>query len=734
MTITFTKLQRYSIFTKDFDPFEKNNTLDFSSGIAVLYGPNGIGKSSLVAALEDKEDTSLSFSVDGVSYSSGSGVFHIISDQNNRNIIAGETHEFLLGDDISREYRLEKSINGGYEAFLASCASELKAVGISSGSSPLVAFFPDGPIKQLVKDLAKASNRGSNSKNIESLKLLADLDRIEIPISGDIQVRLDFLVSDYNKKDKSLIKQIEALSGQSLTAQPAVKEIEENTEAISILKRFSSRTDCIVCDTPNIDPIGLLEKKEKRRSFVLKPLDDRQRLLIEQAIALVPSDDPFAIKETLIEAMEKGDNAAIIALIESFDEIKHYFIAQVLSKLSAFIKDSSLIAEMKELEELQEKNPVLTEEDLVFLQEIISNSMDKALRVARDSEKRFIITLDDEEFLGADRGELALSSGEQNFLSLTFEFLRAKNSLEEYVVIDDPVSSFDSIYKNKVVYALVRMLRHKKRIVLTHNIDLIRLLSVQHRGCFTLYLLNNTEGGENGFIALNSEEQRMLVDLSCLLKTFRESIFPSIVNQELFLCSMIPFMRGYASIIGDKDCKDALTLLMHGYDSECVDIAEIYRTLFNIKDDRITEHFETTVPDLLALNLEDETDPILDCSTYPLLNKTLQHSLSYLYLRLLVEKSLIETSDFTVEENMQLGEIIDKAFPEPKKLSTEEEREQATKQTRRRVFLTSRKTLINEFNHFEGNLSIFQPAIDISDQMLKNEREGIVEFVGRLVD
>ena len=79
-----------------------------------------------------------------------------------------------------------------------------------------------------------------------------------------------------------------------------------------------------------------------------------------------------------------------------------------------------------------------------------------------------------------------------------------------------------------------------------------------------------------------------------------------------------------------------------------------------------------------------------------------------------------------------LGEIIDKAFPEPKKPTTEEEREEATKQTRRRVFLTSRKTLINEINHFEGNLSIFQPAIDISDQMLKREREGIVEFARSL--
>ena len=38
-----------------------------------------------------------------------------------------------------------------------------------------------------------------------------------------------------------------------------------------------------------------------------------------------------------------------------------------------------------------------------------------------------------------------------------------------------------------------------------------------------------------------------------------------------------------------------------------------------------------------------------------------------------------------------------------------------------RVFFTSRKTLLNEFNHFEGNMNIFQPAIDIDDNALQLE-------------
>ena len=51
---------------------------------------------------------------------------------------------------------------------------------------------------------------------------------------------------------------------------------------------------------------------------------------------------------------------------------------------------------------------------------------------------------------------------------------------------------------------------------------------------------------------------------------------------------------------------------------------------------------------------------------------------------------------------------------------------------RNRIRLTSKKTLINEFNHFEGNLSIFQPAIDITDQVLEIERTDLMAFISTL--
>ena len=48
-------------------------------------------------------------------------------------------------------------------------------------------------------------------------------------------------------------------------------------------------------------------------------------------------------------------------------------------------------------------------------------------------------------------------------------------------------------------------------------------------------------------------------------------------------------------------------------------------------------------------------------------------------------------------------------------------KEEAEKKRNYRVFFASRKTLMNEFNHFEGNMNIFQPAIDIETSALREE-------------
>ena len=83
----------------------------------------------------------------------------------------------------------------------------------------------------------------------------------------------------------------------------------------------------------------------------------------------------------------------------------------------------------------------------------------------------------------------------------------------------------------------------------------------------------------------------------------------------------------------------------------------------------------------------------------------------------MVNKFNINTDQYT-----QLGQIISAAFPDDNDIE----------QIRNRIRLTSKKTLINEFNHFEGNLSIFQPAIDITEHALSTERANLMNFIESL--
>lgn len=91
----------------------------------------------------------------------------------------------------------------------------------------------------------------------------------------------------------------------------------------------------------------------------------------------------------------------------------------------------------------------------------------------------------------------------------------------------------------------------------------------------------------------------------------------------------------------------------------------------------------------------------------------------YLYLRLNVEKVLREKFPQETRYCELLGDFIYKAL-KGKKYQSE------------RVKLTAKKTLLNEFNHYEGNLNIFQPAIDISDTNLEKEKNEILQILAEI--
>ena len=718
MSILFNKIENGNIFTHDFSPFVQNNEIKFSSseGIAVIYGPNGTGKTSLIKVLSDNKGTKVGYSYEDTEYTAGKDVFYIINDQNNRNIIAGETKDFFLGDNIRREFELQETVLLDRNNLITSIINIMKnSYGISSASNPLLNTLTNAKICAFIKDCVNNKSKGKKFSNDDLASLMGTLKKIAVPKYE--QDKLNYLIIDLSKEN-SIINQLENILGKTINANSNVREIEENTEAISILNKYH-KNKCIVCDTNGIDWKNLLTSKTTKRETALNSLDEYIRDIIENLISKI-QQDPFDIKENLLSAVENGDMCFLVDLFKEINLYKKIIEILIYNSICELSSSSSYLLNYIEYKKILDETPDISDEDYLYIKEIISNSMNKPLSIVRDENNRLRIYLSNQEFLGKERNELPLSTGEQNFLSLTFEFLKAKNSNCPIVVIDDPVSSFDSIYKNKVVYAIAKILHHKKRIVLTHNTDLIRLLEGQYPKCFKLYLLNNTEGETNGFIPFNIHEQQMLISLEKLLQAFRDDIPKHIKEPNLFLISMIPFMRGYANIIHKTNLVESLTQVMHGYNNGQVDIGAAYQELFGTHTGFLPSSYIIKVDDILAQTVDGKH--LVDMLKYPILDRTLRHSFTYLFLRLVVEKNLVLKFNIDTNINKKLGQIISAAYPDEKDIT----------QIRNRIRLTSKKTLINEFNHFEGNLSIFQPAIDITDQALGKERTDIIAFIASL--
>lgn len=111
--IIVNSIQHQNILDEQYLNLTENNEIAFSSqGIAVIYGPNGVGKTTLTKALSCSDETShFTINYNGNDYVDDENLFHIVEEQRNRNIIKGETQDFILGDDIRREYELKSQLD-----------------------------------------------------------------------------------------------------------------------------------------------------------------------------------------------------------------------------------------------------------------------------------------------------------------------------------------------------------------------------------------------------------------------------------------------------------------------------------------------------------------------------------------------------------------------------------------------------------------------------------------------
>jgi hypothetical protein len=323
----------------------------------------------------------------------------------------------------------------------------------------------------------------------------------------------------------------------------------------------------------------LLTKKKKQNQHVHETLSQNSKDIIEKVINIVPLTDKFDIKRILVAIFTTGNLDELQALLSEVNLYKNYYNTLIENAFIENVKKSGLLDVYSEYSKIVSGKLEFEDEDVIFIEKFLNSCLERKISLSRDENKNIHLLLGNEEFLNQQRTDLMLSNGEQNFLSLSFELLKAKKIDKELIVLDDPISSFDSIYKNKIAYAIIKFLNNKKSLVLTHNTDLIKLLEHQEKDCFTLYYMNNTMGETNGFLHINKNEIKILLYIPDLINLFREGIEQEIIDEKAFLISVIPFIRGYCLLTNDMTHKEKLTKLMHGYESESEELSEIYNTV-----------------------------------------------------------------------------------------------------------------------------------------------------------
>ena len=726
MNIKFNKLIIPNRFNSSFENWRINNEIEFpTAGFVNIYAPNGVGKSSLAKALKNGIKVEYTYEYNGNIYTERSNdtPIIVINDFFFRNIASREKEkisDYILGSQINKELELREKIENIVANIKGQIITYLKdEYGIKTKNNNLCEFVNNNELKGFISALANTRDKGKDYDAKEILRLIENLDLDSESILNDEKFNY---IKNNLEKPNSIIKTIIEFDTSNFKKIAEFKKIDIDNDAIKILEKHKGITTCIFEET-HILPENIKEQLERNKETIIKQLTPKQKEITKKILEL-DNNDPFSIKNIFNYAFEKGVIEDIEKLIKDIKTI----IIQIQNEISKYIikivQENKLKDLYIELKELLDKKVELTEEDEMLLKNIIENCLNKEVKIERDSNKNIIFKLNDTDVIGKSRQDLPLSTGEQNFISLYFELLAAKNSTKDIVIIDDPISSFDSIYKNKIVYAILKVLEKKNTIILTHNINTIKLMQHQYKNCFNLYLLNNEKGEENGFIkvngrANNSENYRdldLMLEIKNVIQLFKKSSFLNDVrNKEQFLLSLIPFMRSYFNLLPQhEEHYKKLCKLMHGYESQIIDINNEYKVCFGEKV--INDSYNVSVDDILQAEVGDE---IVDKEKYPVLNRTLYHTLNYLKLRLMVENTLYNTDINKIDKNKnyQLHQIINIYLKDNYVLKTK---------------LISKKTLLNEFNHFEYDMCLFMPSLDISNNKLNEERDSIIKICNEI--
>lgn len=434
------------------DDFDKDY-LDFDSTFhirpinSVIFAPNGTGKTSIYKVIREKGVTEgTSFAID---------------------------YESMLANFVKRK---KKIIFGPNILELDKNEKETKEI---AGSIDVAKVF---------KTLDITTKASAN--NIESG--IGDIFKDDLKI-----------MSLYTEENKEVLLPFKEFSKEIINNFNEFKEIAKlrdeinllgNSKLQSILKEMNKLlsdedTVCPICDKNSEVPISILI--ENKTSDV----QNIESKLVEQISGNNPNMTYEAKVLKLNEITECFENNNINSA-----DIISFALYTTLDD-----KKTDLIGKKNKLNELGIEKASIQEKlkrffDFVTTDEHYLNQLSEIFKIDKSS-----IATDNESFtitINLERDLNTYSTGELNvalFVTSLYEFIQSDR---QWLIMDDPISSFDLPNQYKIVFEVMSMLLEstnpkRNAILLTHNLDVINIVRSESKSGFKHFCIESTNIKQN---------------------------------------------------------------------------------------------------------------------------------------------------------------------------------------------------------------------------------------------
>lgn len=402
--------------------FDDSFNIELDQNSKIIFGYNGIGKSSIYKYLKSKYQE-----------------YDYLDYEDTKESFLKNKKEVVIGARIQTITRLKNEIE------------QLKQSNDIEGILKKYDYNSQTKAKRVSNELA----------NIQKLKEIKEvtLEKTKLEYASNIlyeEIKKDFFDNYKAIKEIANIKEeMEALKNVYMDQayQALINSIDDN------------ETTCPACNTKGIHNLKAIFNQKKKiyeesnkslfGNFKFHNGTDKEKK-IEDLIELANNFDDKEIAELIIYDVDDKRRTNIIENLRQIEE------------------------KNKEIENLQEKlqkyynNIKKEEKDIKFYFE---NRFDIEELKFNDNENQIIIKF--------KRNVDTYSEGEIHLIILLFKLYEFKINDSNTLIIDDPLTSYDLINQYKTLFEIVNTASTEKKILIfTHNIEMINIINSQDSGTF----------------------------------------------------------------------------------------------------------------------------------------------------------------------------------------------------------------------------------------------------------